>query len=121
VRISIITLFSISCSGASDRLPDPTQVALQRLDRDGSGGITAEELADPYADSIVQQHDTDESGAIDANELSVLLSGERTGTTASTTGPPVTHGQDGRRPHVTGPAQEAAAPSPRPLTHHPRR
>ena len=108
MRTPFITIFMLSCTQTNSRLPDPTQVALARFDRDGSGTITADELRDPHAEQLVDWHDTDRSGAIDPDELTHLLTSDPTGMddgspldAAPGPAPPPTT-SDRPRPHVTG-------------------
>lgn len=56
------------------RFPDPTPRVMERLDPDGSGTITLDEMRVDHSPQVFERIDTDGDGEIDREELAAHLS-----------------------------------------------
>ena len=76
--LTAMALLTTACAASPQDgapLPDPDTLLFARLDRDGSGRVTADELQDLHADAVVAAWDTDNSGDLDPAEVSAAASG----------------------------------------------
>ena len=86
------------CSTPAPRLEDPIQGMFRRLDADGSGALTADELGDPEAQRVVELLDSNGSGDLDPDELRETLAAPPP--PRSSEGPKLEKG--GKRPPARG-------------------
>ena len=73
-----VALLATACTTSPEGtapLPDPDTLLFARLDRDGSGRVTADELQDLHADAVVAAWDIDGSGDLDPTEVAAAASG----------------------------------------------
>ena len=67
-----------ACTGAAPAdpaLPDPDTLMFTRLDRDGSGRVTVDEIPDREARAVIAAWDADSSGDLDPSEVATAMSG----------------------------------------------
>ena len=73
-RLVWMCCVAVSCGQPEGQLSDPNEVMFRRLDQDGSGRITVDEIRDREADELVKLLDLDGSGDLNLSEVRQTLS-----------------------------------------------
>jgi len=77
---AIPLVLAVACSEpapapANAPLPDPAASMFARLDRDGSGRVTVDEIPDRHAAEVLAAWDRDQSGDLDPAEVDRAMTG----------------------------------------------